>query len=306
VVSVCHPDWRGVRTSAYSHRAPVVEVADAGHWSEALAGHLEASGIEVLVVHGFPLGSEHLIRRAAARGLSTRCVLYSSMAQYGGDAIEAGVFGTAVELLREGSMHRLGIAKGEHAEALAALGIPASFVPNRAPQLPPFSRLQLDGGRLHVGIFAEPFWRKNLVTQLGAVALLDNAVAHLIHRPDLPYLDGVPMVEHRLMPYEEFIRLQSSVDLNLYVTLSECQPLTPIESYLAGVPCLSSRTSLLFRDDPDLWQLTTVDELDNPLAIARAAQRLLERKDEAVDRARVWIERWDTAAAERWRQFVAP
>ncbi|MGH9169192.1 MAG: hypothetical protein ACRD02_15335, partial [Acidimicrobiia bacterium] len=119
------------------------------------------------------------------------------------------------------------------------------------------------------------------------------------------YLDGVPMVEHRLMPYEDFIRLQSSVDLNLYVTLSECQPLTPLESYLAGVPCLSSRTSVLFRDDPDLWQLTTVDELDNPLAIARAAQRLLDHKEEAVERARTWIEAWDERATERWHEFVA-
>ena len=32
----------------------------------------------------------------------------------------------------------------------------------------------------------------------------------------------------------------NSTDVNLYVSLSECHPLSPIESYLTGVPALMS------------------------------------------------------------------
>lgn len=304
VVSLCHPKWRGVRTSAYSHRAPVVEVADAGHFSEELAEGMAGAGVEVLVLHAFPPGSEVLLARAGERGIATRCVLYSSMAQHGGEPGEAALVDRVVGLARAGGIGRLGFAKAGQVEAFRALGLEAAWVPNRPPHLPPLERRPLGEG-LQVGVFAEPFWRKNVVTQLGAVALLEGARAHVIWRPRLEYLAGLEVVEHGLLPHQEFLGLQASMDLNLYVTLSECFPLTPVESYLSGVPCLMSPTSSLFRDDPELWELTTVSELDNPAAIARAALRLLDHRQEAVPRAQAWIEAFDQVAADLWAEFVS-
>ena len=80
------------------------------------------------------------------------------------------------------------------------------------------------------------------------------------------------MVEHGELPWDRFVAIQGSVDLNLYVTLSECHPSTPQESYLAGVPCLLSRVSGVFADDPRLWEITTTDRPDDPSAIAEAAR----------------------------------
>ncbi|MDP8958503.1 MAG: hypothetical protein M3N51_04725 [Actinomycetota bacterium] len=302
VLSVCHPDWRGVRVSARSHHAPVLEAAHAGTVAGPLVDRMTESGVGVLVVHGFPPGSERLVREAAGRGIATRCVLYSSMAQHTAEPGEAAVVDRVVELLDEGSLGRLGFAKEGQAEAFAALGVPAHFVPNRPPSVPPLERLPLGEG-LQVGVFGELFWRKNVATQLGGVALMGGR-AHVIWRPALSYLKGLDVLEHGLLPHQEFLRLQGSVDLNLYVTLSECLPLTPVESYASGVPCLFSRTSMLFRDDPELWRLTTVDELDNPAAIARAARHLLHKRLEAVKRARRWLDEWDEVAARYWRRFV--
>ena len=103
---------------------------------------------------------------------------------------------------------------------------------------------------------------------------------------------------------QRFLQVLGSVDLNLYVTLSECLPLTPMESYLLGIPCLASRTSAVFRSDAELWDLSTVDELDNPRAIAAAARRLLGRSDEAIHRARIWMRRWDAEAAQLFDEFA--
>jgi hypothetical protein len=80
--------------------------------------------------------------------------------------------------------------------------------------------------------------------------------------------------------------------------------LSPIESYLLGVPCLMSRTSALFRDDPELWDLTTVDTADEPTAITEAAQRLLENRMEAIRRARAWISMADADAEALWTDFA--
>ncbi|MFV1963657.1 MAG: hypothetical protein ACC658_17760, partial [Acidimicrobiia bacterium] len=81
-------------------------------------------------------------------------------------------------------------------------------------------------------------------------------------------------------------------------------PMMPMESYRLGVPCLISGTSDLFIDDPRLSELTSVDEADNPAAIALAASRLLDNKDEAVALANAALDRTDQASAEQWRRFT--
>ena len=105
-------------------------------------------------------------------------------------------------------------------------------MPNRAPTSRRSRRIDLGPG-LHVGVFAAPFWRKNVVTQLLSLSLLDEAVGHVLEKPSVGYLDDLDIVEHGELPWPEFMALQGSVDVNLYVTLTECHPLSPVESYLA-------------------------------------------------------------------------
>lgn len=304
-VAFCHPEWRGVRSATYSWQAPVVECADLGVWAAALIAGLRSTEAATVVVSGFPPGSADFLRAASAADMTTRVVLHSSMAQHGAEAGEAEIAEAVLTLSENGAVGRVGFAKEGLQESFAALGFDVAYVPNRIPRLPEAPPLDLGPG-LHVGVFAEPFWRKNVVTQLASVALLEGATAHVMIEPDIGYLHALPVVAHGTLPWGEFIRLQSAVDLNLYVTLSECQPLTPVESYAAGVPCLMSRTSALFRDDRTLWELTSVDEADNPRAIAAAAERLLSYRDEAVRRATDWMEEFDVMAARRWAEFVTP
>jgi hypothetical protein len=304
VVVVCHPDWRGVRTAAYSFREPTVECDDLDRWGDEIVARLRATNVATVVVHGFPPGTGPFIRAAHVAGINTRVVLHSSMAQHGAEAGEAAVANEVLALTRSGVLDQAGFVKAGLAESFTALGYPAAYVPNRAPDLPPYEAHAVGPG-LNVGIFAEPFWRKNVVTQLGAVALLDDATAHVMRRPDVEYLDHLRMVDHGEIPWGEFVSLQASMDVNLYVTLSECHPLSPIESYQTGVPALMSRTSDVFRSDGRLWGLTTTEIPDDPSEIATAIRRLIDHADEAVERAGRWIARADASAAERWREFVS-
>jgi hypothetical protein len=304
VVVVCHPDWRGVRTAAYAFREPTVECHDLERWGEDIIDEMRSASVVTVVVHGFPPGAAGFIRSAHSAGIGTRVVLHSSMAQHGAEAGEAAVADEVLGLAANGSLDRVGFVKAGLAESFTALGFSASYVPNRAPNLPAVEPLDLGAGP-NVGIFAEPFWRKNVVTQLGAVGLLEGATAHVMRRPDVGYLDHLRLVDHGEVPWDEFISLQASMDVNLYVTLSECHPLSPIESYQTGVPALMSRTSDVFRSDARLWNLTTVEIADDPLEIARATSRLLDHRDEAIDLAQAWIEIADVSAAERWHDFVS-
>jgi hypothetical protein len=136
VVAVCHPEWRGVRTATYGHDVPVVEVADAGVWADEMARRLTDVEARMLVVQGFPPGSDVLLRRARAAGIGTRVVLHSSMTQHGGEAAEAAVADLVLGLQREGVIDRVGFVKEGLAEAFGALGYEVAWVPNRIPDLP--------------------------------------------------------------------------------------------------------------------------------------------------------------------------
>lgn len=301
-LQVCHPDWRGVRTVAHSFGSPVVECDDLALWADHLVERITAANLDVVVIQGWPPGAGGFATRLAGVGVQVKCVLHSSPAQHGAEVGEAAVVAEVLSLRRGGELTEVGMAKVGVPEAFTAAGFPVTYVPNRVPVLPQIDRVDLGPG-LHIGVFAEPFWRKNVATQLLAVGLLDDAVAHVMRRPEVTYLDGIAVVEHGEMPWEEFVALQGSVDINLYVTLSECHPSTPQESYLAGVPCLMSRVSGVFREDPRLWEITTTDLADDPSAIAAAAMELLASKDEAVERAGEWMIGHDRRAAGIWARF---
>lgn len=303
VVQACHPDWHGVRTAARAFRTPIIESTNFAPHADAIADDLAAHDVSTLVVQAWPPGAADLVAATAGRGIEARIVSHSSMAQHGTDAGEGEAIAEAFALAARGFVQKVGFVKDGLAEAFEAMGLPAAYVPNRAPDLPAYTTTDLGDG-VHVGILLDPYWRKNVTTQLGAVAML-GAIGHVNHAPEVGYLDGLGIVEHGVLPWETFLGLQASMDLNMNVTLSECHPMSPMESYLSGVPCLVSATSSLFRGDPELYAMTTVAEADNPRAIAERAALLLENRSEAVRRAVAWLTAHDTIAEERFAAFVA-
>lgn len=303
-VAFCHPDWRGIRAAAVASRLPLIERRDLGVGSAQLVEALRTRGIERVLVHGYPPGTEALLSDAKRRGLWTACVLHSSPAQHTGDGVESSVVQQVLRLSRAGIIDKVGFVKKGVAEAFVALGYRAEHLPNRSPRVTIPQRMNLGEG-FHVGIFAEPIFRKNVATQILAASLLPGAVIHVMRVPDLEYLRDCRIVEHGETGWSDFQGLLASMDLNLYVTLSECHPMTPLESYLGGVPCLVSDTSELFEGDAVLHDLAVVAQHDNPTTVAMAAERLMAERNEAMQRAQSWIQESDSRAARKLLAFLA-
>ncbi len=304
VLAVCHPDWRGVRTAAHAFRDPLAMSSDVGLHTAEIVEQATTAGVSTLVVHGFPPGTAILLAAARQAGLTTRVTVHSSMAQHGAEAGEAQYMDAIAELAAHGAIARIGFVKAGVAEVFAALGLPAVHTPNRSPMIPDLATFETGPHGPHIGVFGANYWRKNVVTQLGAVALIAGT-AHVMVAPPVAYLRRMAIHQHGELERDAFLAVQAAMDLNLYVSLSECHPMGPMESFLTGVPALMSRTSDLFADDPDLWDLVTVDTADNPARIAAAAHRLLEHGPDAVARARTWLDAADRAAARRWADFVS-
>lgn len=303
VVQVCHPDWRGVKAAAYAFGAPVIEVDDLHAWGRALFEELTRNDVEVVVIQGWPPGSREFVESCARAGLMVKCLLHSSPALQGDSAGEAAVIGDVLGLLGKGLMASLGTTKGGVIDAYAAIGHALVHVPNRAPVIGEVVPLEMETAP-NLGVFGEPWWPKNIATQALGSLMLSNSTVHLSKELLIDYLPEDRVVIHGELDRQPFLSLLKAMDVNLNATFTECHPMQPSESYLLGVPCLISRNSILFRDDPELLDMTTVSSPDEPVSIADGIRRLLRNKEELVPRAVTWIENQDAEAGAAWTDFV--
>lgn len=303
VLQLCHPDWRGIKAAAYAFRAPVVEVDDLAAWGRELLEELTHNEIEVVVIQGWPPGARDFVESCSRAGVVVKCLLHSSPALQGDSPIEAAVIGEVLELLRSGLIASVGTTKGRVIEAFAAIGHVLVHVPNRAPVLGEVVPLEIDTG-LNIGVFGEPWWPKNIATQALGGLMLATSRIHLSKELLIGYLPQDRVVTHGDMDRRQFLQLLKAMDVNLNATFTECHPMQPVESYLLGVPCLISRNSILFRDDPDLLDITTLTSPDEPVSIAEGIGRLLRYQDDVVPRALKWINKQDAEACAAWEDFV--
>jgi hypothetical protein len=301
VVQVCHPEWRGVRSSAIAFRDPVLEAADLND----LVGRtdeLVAAGATTVVIQGWPPSAATFAQAASEAGISVLGIFHSSPAQHGVDGGEAEAVHQMFELKDSGVMSRVGTVKAGLVEAFRSVGYEIEHVGNRVPVLGDIEPVTVKEGT-NVGILLYPMWRKNVTTQILAASELGWR-PFVMADPQVPYLSPNDLTVCGELPRAEFLSILAAMDVSFNVTLSECHPMMPMESYRLGVPCLISSTSDLFSDNPRLLELTTVNEADNPAAIASAASRLLEHRDEAVTLANDSLDRTDRRSAEQWQVFT--
>lgn len=306
VVQVCHPAWRGVRSSATAFGDPIVTADDLTDLLTALPALLERS-VHTVVIQGWPPGAADFARGAERAGLRVLAVSHSAPSQHGVDAGEAEALDDALLLAREGTIARVGVVKAGVAESLGALGHPVTHVPNRVPDVSDHRRRSGvdadDDGPRSVGIFLFPMWRKNVTTQLLAAAEL-GWTPHVMADPGVAYLAGIGIRVHGELDRATFLDRFAAMHMNFNVTLSECHPMMPMESYRLGVPCLLSRTSDLFAAEPTLHALTTVADADDPHAIAAAARRLDAEREYAVAEAGRALDAIDAVGSRAWREFT--
>ena len=77
VLQVCHPQWRGVRSSAIAFGDPVLEAHDLGALVDRLPD-ITASGASTIVIQGWPPNAGALAVAASQAGLRLLTVFHSS------------------------------------------------------------------------------------------------------------------------------------------------------------------------------------------------------------------------------------
>jgi len=92
--------------------------------------------------------------------------------------------------------------------------------------------------------------------------------------------------------------------VNLYVTLSECSPMLPLESLSAGTPCLIGPTSHLFEDQQYLRSRLVVPYPDRAEIIAKYIEQILEERDQVITEYKKYASGYNEYAKETLTRFL--
>lgn len=299
-VTVVHPNWRGVRSSAenlFDCRLYIDTLSE----SEAvrLAQGLAEAHVTRVVFQGMPLTHGRLVRALARYSPKTRLfvIWHGNFMQLGESADWHGLQ-TVLDWARQGVVERVGFVKQGMAEVFARQGIPTGYLLNYVRRIPDGPSTPMEDGP-HLGLWAvEPIWRKLPYTMIAAAALVPGATLWAAGQnrraEEVAALVGVPY--RRLadgpLPQSEMPAALARMHVNLYVTLSECAPMLPLESLAAGVPCLVGPSSTFFDDAPALRTHLVVSCPDDTTQLAGHVQSTLEY--------RIDIIRTYTGLASRW------
>jgi glycosyltransferase involved in cell wall biosynthesis len=314
VLAICYkPDqyrFMGVRNATLRTFDNVWQISTIYNENQAseLAEQIIYSGFNRIILNGFTLKIariiEHLKRKSE---FDVDVIHYGSLAQILEYSWAEEEFDQLLRFAREGKVRKIGFAKQGMAEVVRGLGYQAEFILSWCPDpiKNSYSRKRTPG--IDLGMFSTKRFRKNYYTQLMAARMISDARVHVMHSPGQPELlrpfHG-RIVNHGFLGPDEFLCLLRQMDLNLYVSLSECWPGVVVESIAQGVPCITSHTHEIFQYDQYLFKKLVVSALDNPLAISEKIRSVLDEREEIAQRCYEYAKRLNEIARETIRKFL--
>jgi hypothetical protein len=106
------------------------------------------------------------------------------------------------------------------------------------------------------------------------------------------------------IPQTDMPAFLASNTINLYVTLSECAPMLPLESLAEGVPCLFGPNNHFFSDHPYLRSRLVVDIPDSETRIAEYARTAIEERHKIITEYREYARGYNLRAMKSFDDFL--
>lgn len=309
-VALVVPKWYGV-ASATSHLFPCtlpIPPVMTPRAAARVADLLAQSGAPRVVFGAFAPAMLPLVERLSqARPRPELFALYFSSLMQQGERGSWLSLRLLIDLARARTIRRIGFAKAGMAELFQGLGVPSAFVASAVRPAPPGPSTPKPGGP-HVGIWAvnAAVWRKLPFAMLAAVRDVPGARVTLsgANRRVAEFaqtLEITAEVHDRPFPPDEMPERLAAMHVNLYVTMSECAPMVPLESLAVGAPCLLGPNSHLLEDDAYLHNRLVVPYPERHEVIARCLRRALEERDQIIAAYRAYLPGY----LERSRQTLA-
>lgn len=290
-LSINNPEWRGILASARQLFKNIYTIPDILDSKQAAyyARLFRDSACPSITIQGFPISYVHLIKalRVIAPDLPIYAIYHGNYLHTRED-YDWRSFQTLKSLHDRGDIRRLGFVKQGMAEVMAAAGMRTAFVMNLVREIPTAPSQTLPGG-WHIGIWGLPdsTWKKPPYAMLAAMKLIPDSRAHVYNvsqrAKDYGDLLKVPAdYWMESLPLDQIAGELANMHVNMYITLTECAPMLPLESLSVGAPCLLGPTSHYFKDEPYLFSRLVVPEPDNAQLIAQYVGRVVEEREQVI------------------------
>ncbi len=302
-LAVVEPTWRGVYSSMANLFPVCLGVLDGvtRRTAPRIADLIAQTGVSRVVFAEFPKTYIHLLDalERTGRKIDAYVIWYNAFMMLN-DRHWKTLSGIK-QLVAERRIRKIGFAKSGMAEVFQWMQIPSSFVLHAIAKTPWAASEPMQGGP-HLGVAAVNLavWRKLPFAMLAAATEIPGAIVHVAGANRLveEFSRGLRIdarIQREPIPQADMPRHLRSMHLNLYVTLSECCPMLPLESLSEGAPCLLGPNSHLFEDSAYLRSRLVVAYPERNEIVAESIRRALIERDDIIAAYRRW-------APANWRR----
>ena len=200
-----------------------------------------------------------------------------------------------VKAARDGYIEGILNVKRGMDQLCGALGVRSVFLPLQypaiiRPQMQSLTCKQLDRSQLGVWLSRAEDTRKICPALPYAMYQLRNEITLNGSGINWDILSLMNKLEIRLgnvstnpIPQAQLQKIMQEMDLNIYLTSSECSPMLPLESLALGVPCLMGPVTYYFEDNCYLKERLVVSNISDPRSIQLSIKRALAERSDILD-----------------------
>lgn len=319
-LAIYTPRWKGVSAATRNlfRNTLAVPLTPDEHPDEVGEEYLAAAADAVLEA-GFATivfsGGDPLLFGMARRlkdarpSLSIRMLWHGSYLQMG-EAHDWCLFRPWLEAGQSGLIDCIGVVKPGMEGFLRELSVRSCFVQNIVPSDRSWTSAPDAGDVVGIWLSGSSEFRKMPYATLLALAGLPRFGLRASGLGEL----GCRMIDElgirtaalfaEPIPHSQVLREMRQTSLTLYVTLSECMPMVPMESIACGVPCIVGPATR-FYDLPYLNQRLMVNDPTDPQAIRRTIVAAMDDHAEVRSQSLAFLDRLAERAAESLPQFLA-
>jgi glycosyltransferase involved in cell wall biosynthesis len=311
ILTILEPNYLGIRRSASQFVRPeqmlfLKEDLDDNAIDNYVRLIVEAAP-EKILIQGFPRSYLSLVRKVRKEIPNTPvfCIYHGPFTQLRVPG-ERKCLQNLIELYREGVLDRIGLVKEGMAETLRTIGIDARFVMNFIAN-PPKPVTQTND--VSIGIVGSE-WQplKPLYHQIAACKHISYDEVRIVGS-DKPIVEFCELFDIKathiaVLLQNDMLAFLAKNTINLYVTLSECAPMLPLESLAEGVPCLFGPNNHYFCDHPYLHSRLVVDVPDSETRIAKFARVAIEERQNIMSQYREYAKNYNIRAMKSFEAFL--
>ena len=233
-------------------------------------------------------------------------IYHGSLATNSEDKKTTHLFSNLLSLCEDGKIQKLGFIKKGMRETFYKLKNLNTFhllLFTRKLDILPAAK---EKGFISIGIFSHDLYRKNIHNQVAAALMTVNSRVFLRQNYGFDYLGNIDRIKtigfNR--SYEDYISLLMTMDLNLYVSFSECWGQVITESLAYGIPCLAANNSGIFDYDKELHDSLIVNEFDDSNEIHKKIEEILIKLNYYSTKGPAYVKKLNDIAQENLITFV--